>query len=78
MRTPDRRARLDRHHRVLSIRGQCRLLGIANSGDTRPRAQFRGLQRSRSVVRDVRGAGKEVSVCGEMADDPAGARRQSH
>ena len=32
MSTPDRRARLDRHHPVLSIRGQCRLLGIARSG----------------------------------------------
>jgi putative transposase len=32
MSTPDRRALLDRHHPVLSIRGQCRLLGIARSG----------------------------------------------
>ena len=36
MSTPDRRALLDRHHRVLSIRGQCRLLGIARSGVYRP------------------------------------------
>jgi len=32
MSTPDRRARLDRAHRVLSIRRQCRLLGLARSG----------------------------------------------
>ena len=32
MSTPDRRARLDRDHRVLSIRRQCRLLGLARSG----------------------------------------------
>ena len=28
---------LDRHHPVLSIRGQCRLLGLARSGGYRPR-----------------------------------------
>ena len=32
MSLPDRRARLDRVHRVLSIRRQCRLLGLARSG----------------------------------------------
>ena len=32
MSVPDRRARLDRAHRVLSIRRQCRLLGVARSG----------------------------------------------
>jgi putative transposase len=32
MSTPDRRARLDREHGVLSIRRQCRLLGLARSG----------------------------------------------
>jgi putative transposase len=32
MSTPDRRARLDRAHRVLSIRRQCQLLGVARSG----------------------------------------------
>ena len=32
MSTPDRRAILDRHHPVLSIRGQCRLLELARSG----------------------------------------------
>ena len=37
MSTPDRRALLDRHHPVLSIRGQCRLLGLARSGVYRPR-----------------------------------------
>ena len=36
MSTPDRRALLDRHHPMLSIRGQCRLLGIARSGVYRP------------------------------------------
>jgi putative transposase len=36
MSTPDRRALLDRHHPVLSIRGQCRLLGLARSGVYRP------------------------------------------
>ena len=37
MSTPDRRAMLDRAHPVLSIRGQCRLLGLARSGVYRPR-----------------------------------------
>ena len=32
MSTPDRRAMLERDHPTLSIRGQCRLLGIARSG----------------------------------------------
>jgi putative transposase len=32
MSTPDRKALLDRDHGKLSIRGQCRLLGIARSG----------------------------------------------
>jgi putative transposase len=32
MSVPDRRARLDRAHRVLSIRRQCQLLGLARSG----------------------------------------------
>jgi putative transposase len=32
MSLPDRRARLDRDHRVLSIRRQCGLLGLARSG----------------------------------------------
>jgi putative transposase len=32
MSTPDRTARLDRAHRVLSIRRQCQLLGLARSG----------------------------------------------
>lgn len=36
MSTSDRRAMLDRHHPVLSIRGQCRLLGLARSGVYRP------------------------------------------
>jgi putative transposase len=36
MSTPDRRAMLDRAHPVLSIRGQCRLLGLARSGVYRP------------------------------------------
>jgi putative transposase len=36
MSTPDRRAMLDRNHPTLSIRGQCRLLGIARSGVYRP------------------------------------------
>lgn len=36
MSTPDRRAMLDRDHPTLSIRGQCRLLGIARSGVYRP------------------------------------------
>jgi len=36
MSTPDRRAMLDRDHLTLSIRGQCRLLGIARSGVYRP------------------------------------------
>jgi transposase len=35
--TPDRRAMLERDHPTLSIRGQCRLLGIARSGVYRPR-----------------------------------------
>jgi putative transposase len=30
MSTPDRRARLDREHGVLSIRRQCRLLGLTS------------------------------------------------
>jgi hypothetical protein len=34
MSTPDRRALLDRNHPALSIRGQCRLLGLARSGVT--------------------------------------------
>jgi hypothetical protein len=34
--TPDRRAMLDRDHPPLSIRRQCRLLGIARSGVYRP------------------------------------------
>jgi putative transposase len=37
MSTPDRRAMLERDHPTLSIRGQCRLLGIARSGVYRPR-----------------------------------------
>jgi putative transposase len=37
MSTPDRRAMLDRGHPALSIRGQCRLLGLARSGVYRPR-----------------------------------------
>lgn len=36
MSTPDPRAMLDRAHPVLSIRGQCRLLGLARSGVYRP------------------------------------------
>ena len=36
MSAPDRRAMLDRDHPTLSIRGQCRLLGIARSGVYRP------------------------------------------
>jgi putative transposase len=36
MSTPDRRAMLERDHPALSIRGQCRLLGIARSGVYRP------------------------------------------
>jgi putative transposase len=32
MSTPDRRARLDRDHGVLSIRRQCQLLGLARAG----------------------------------------------
>ncbi len=36
MSTPDRKALLDRDHGKLSIRGQCRLLGIARSGVYRP------------------------------------------
>ncbi len=32
MSVPDHRARLDRVHRVLSIRRQCQLLGVARSG----------------------------------------------
>ena len=38
MSTPDRRAMLERDHPALSIRGQCRLLGIARSGVYRPAA----------------------------------------
>jgi transposase-like protein len=37
MSTPDRRAMLEHDHPTLSIRGQCRLLGIARSGVYRPR-----------------------------------------
>jgi putative transposase len=36
MSTPDRGAMLERNHPTLSIRGQCRLLGIARSGVYRP------------------------------------------
>lgn len=36
MSTPDRKAMLDRDHPRLSIRGQCRLLGLARSGVYRP------------------------------------------
>jgi putative transposase len=36
MSTPDRKALLDRDDGKLSIRGQCRLLGIARSGVYRP------------------------------------------
>ena len=36
MSTPDRRAMLERGHPTLSIRGQCRLLGLARSGVYRP------------------------------------------
>ena len=36
MSVPDRRAMLDRDHPTLSIRGQCRLLGIARSDVYRP------------------------------------------
>ena len=32
MSIPDRRAKLDRRHGVLSIRRQCRLLGLSRSG----------------------------------------------
>jgi putative transposase len=38
MSAPDRKALLDRDHGKLSIRGQCRLLGIARSGVYRPAA----------------------------------------
>jgi hypothetical protein len=37
MSTPDRKALLDRNHRALSIRGQCRLLRLTRSGVYRPR-----------------------------------------
>lgn len=37
MSTPDRRSMLDRGHPTLSIRCQCRLLGLARSGVYRPR-----------------------------------------
>jgi putative transposase len=37
MSVPDRRAMLDPDHTVLSIRRQCRLLGVARSGVYRPR-----------------------------------------
>ncbi len=36
MSTPDRRAMLERGNPTLSIRGQCRLPGIARSGVYRP------------------------------------------
>jgi len=36
MSAPDRRALVDRDHRVLSIRRQCTLLGVARSGAYRP------------------------------------------
>ena len=36
MSAPDRRARLDRKHGVLSIRRQCKLLSVARSGLYRP------------------------------------------
>src|SRR5512147_3149899 len=36
MSTPDRRAMLERGNPTLSIRGQCRLLGLARSGVYRP------------------------------------------
>jgi putative transposase len=32
MSVPDRRALLDRDHRVLSLRRQCQLLGLSRSG----------------------------------------------
>ena len=38
MSTPDRRAMLERDHPEISIRGQCRLLGLARSGVYRPAA----------------------------------------
>jgi len=38
MSLPDRKARLDRAHGMLSIRRQCRLLGLARSGVYRPPA----------------------------------------
>jgi putative transposase len=38
MSIPDRRAKLDRAHGVLSIRRQCRLLGLSRSGVYRPPA----------------------------------------
>jgi len=37
MSVPDRRALLDPDHAALSIRRQCRLLGLARSGVYRPR-----------------------------------------
>jgi putative transposase len=42
MSTPDRRAMLERGHPTLSIRGQCRLLGLARSGVYRPAANDDG------------------------------------
>ena len=38
MSTADRRAMLERDHPILSIRGQCAMLGISRSGVYRPRA----------------------------------------
>jgi putative transposase len=42
MSVPDRRAMLDHEHGELSIRRQCRLLGIARSGVYRPRQPASG------------------------------------
>jgi putative transposase len=37
MSTPDRRARLDGDHEMLSVRRQCALLGVTRSGVYRPK-----------------------------------------
>ena len=76
MSTPDRRAMLDRDHPALSIRGQCRLLGLARSGVYRPAAGER--RRGSGADAADRRAVHRLAVPRLAADDGDAAGRRPH
>ena len=76
MSTPDRRAMLDRDHPTVSIRGQCRLLGLARSGVYRPAACERR-RRSGADAADRRTVHR-LAVPRLAADDGDAAGRGAH